>query len=425
MKAHLSGRRPAYWRPWLTFLAFVGCAVTTALGATAPARPAVPVVEVATELVPLAGLGLGNLPEDALRSTAPPLGKAPPGPPRKRSIAEQLGSRITRIRVTWYDTNRVESAAEAERLVWAWWQETTWPISTRFGPSQGFLGNLIQAEMRESDGSVGWLMINHHFPLVRAAWRDGAAQWRFTNHSNNRGLLLASERRERILSKLASANDDALAALLSRLAVVGEGDEQVGLGVVPYLRHTKANVRGGALSALVAARQPTNLVFEALNEALRDPDRGIRSGALWCIHRDNDLPPVDRRFLPAVLPMLGDMDESVRAAACTAAGWLGRQGNAEVAHRVVEELTPRLYDPKAAARASAASAMATLWENGREAIPVLAAVGPDPEENVRNAVTSALRSLREVREKPIEGVDVVFGVAIPKPSTNTGAGNVC
>lgn len=60
--------------------------------------------------------------------------------------------------------------------------------------------------------------------------------------------------------------------------------------------------------------------------------------------------------------------------------------------------------------------MATLWENGREALPLLAALPPDPDENVRHAVSSALRSLREVHEdKPVEGVDVDFGVPIPKP----------
>jgi HEAT repeat protein len=117
-----------------------------------------------------------------------------------------------------------------------------------------------------------------------------------------------------------------------------------------------------------------------------------------------------------VLVTLEDLDDSVRVAACTAAGQLGREGTAEVAHRVVERLAPRLRDQLPGVRVAAASAMSTMWENGREAIPVLAALPPDPDESVRNAVASALRSLREVHEKPIEGVDVLFGVPIPKPS---------
>lgn len=372
-------------------------------------------MEVATQ-PPLPGVAFGDLPKEALRSKAPPLNNPPPGPPSRRSVAEQLGSRITSIRVVWYDTNRVESAAEAKSLIQAWWQEPTGPIMDSFRWANGFWGSkLIHAEVRESDGSVGWLLIENGFPSARASWKDGAGHWRFTHHAHTRSLLLASERPERLLPQLASANADTLVTLLTKLAAVGQGDEQVGRGVIPYLHHSQANVRVAALSAVAAARQPTHLVFDALNEGLRDPDPAVRSAVLWSLLRDQGRAPVDPRFLPAVLATLEDADESVRGVACRTAGQLGREGNAEVAHRVVERLAPLLHDQNAGVRMSAASGMSTLWENGREAIPVLAALPPDPDKNVRNAVTSALRSLREVHQKPIEGVDVLFGVPIPKP----------
>lgn len=160
----------------------------------------------------------------------------------------------------------------------------------------------------------------------------------------------------------------------------------------------------------------TDLVFDVLNEGLRDPDPSVRSRVLRSLLRDHGRYPVDPRFLPSVLTTLEDPHDSVRAEACNVAGQLGREGSAEIARLVVQGLAPLLQDPKAGVRISAASGMATLWENGREALPLLAALPPDPDENVRHAVSSALRSLREVHEdKPVEGVDVDFGVPIPKP----------
>ncbi len=186
----------------------------------------------------------------------------------------------------------------------------------------------------------------------------------------------------------------------------------MGRAVIPYVHHAQANIRGAAVGAIAVAGKPTNLVFEALNEALRDPNPGVRAGTLWSIHRGNVQLPIDQRFLPAVLAALGDAYPLVRAQACTTAGLLGRQGNAQVAHSVVEAIAPRLRDEEVGVRIPAASALATLWENGREAIPVLEALPPDADENVRNEVASALRSLREV----------YFSAPIQKPSTNTGTG---
>ena len=154
--------------------------------------------------------------------------------------------------------------------------------------------------------------------------------------------------------------------------------------LINALRDRNANVRRHAAEALRNIGAPA---VPSLIASSRDPDVGVRIGAVGVLGKTGDSRAVD-----SLITALRDQDAGVRKSAAEA---LGKIGNA----RAVKPLITALRDQEAGVRRSAAGALGKI--GNAKAIKSLISVLSDSEASVQRCAAEALEKIGKPAVKPL------------------------
>lgn len=141
-----------------------------------------------------------------------------------------------------------------------------------------------------------------------------------------------------------------------------------------------------ATMALAQMGPKARLAVPALLEALKSPDKNVRSSAAFVLGR---IGTEAKSAVPDLIDALKDSNQDVRLAAAIALQWIG----SEVKRTAVNALVGVLKEQDADLRGRAASALADSGPEARYALPALKKALKDPDERVRQAAASALKRI--------------------------------
>lgn len=154
------------------------------------------------------------------------------------------------------------------------------------------------------------------------------------------------------------------------------------------LRHLSPKKKEGA-SALSAS----------LVSNLHHRDSSVRSDAAYQLGR---MKPVPRDAVPAIVDLLGDSETSVRRAACSA---LGSMGKTHAAASVKPLVTTFQKDEEVEIRVAAAHALAEIGQAAKEAIPAFTVALKDKEPKIREAACEGLQGMGTLARSAIPALE--------------------
>jgi HEAT repeat protein len=176
---------------------------------------------------------------------------------------------------------------------------------------------------------------------------------------------------------------DARTALLIAQWVLTARPEEIVPAFVDVLTSAVAEMKTGDEAWDEAAQAVASTFARLLEDGAshRHPD----TAALM-----QDLAPVVRAAVPAVVQALGEVDPDVREALSSIVGTFAAE-----AGPAVPVLVGGLKDRDPGARAAAATALGLLGPSAERAVPALKAALQDPDARVRDAAAAALDRIRQ------------------------------